>query len=135
MNADDRKSLADLALLTANDKSRTMDVVRALLNAAEEQCRSFRSCHSTFEGDPEIAKLAKDIMELQMKIPRYEPNVMEVVAGIKGGDYDYYNGNDIFRLRRKDLEARGTKFKNEDEWELDVPWEDPLDVYKRLREG
>jgi len=135
MNADDRRSLADLALLTANDRSRTMDVVRALLKAAEDQCHSLRSCHSTFEGDPAVKKLEEQIRNLMFTVPNYEPNAMEVAAGLKGEDYEYYNGNDIWRLRRKDLEARGTKFANEDDWEMDVPWEDPLDVYKRLREG
>jgi hypothetical protein len=135
MNADDKRSLADLALLTANDKSRTLDVIRALLNAAEEQCRSFQSCHSTFEGDPEIKKLAERMMELRHTIVYYEPNVMEVAAGLKGEDYEYYDGNDIWRLRAEDLRARGVKIDEDDDWEMDVEWEDPLDVYKRLREG
>ncbi len=133
MTPEDKKTLARLALLTANDKSRTMDVVRALLQAAEEQCRGYQKCHSTFEGDPEVEKIRVKIFELGCLVPRYSPNLMEMALGLDAEDYEYVNGNDIWRLRAQDLGI--DPYADNDDWEMDIKWEDPLDVYKRLTAG
>jgi hypothetical protein len=127
----EKGELAQLALLTANDKARTLDVVRALLRAAEEQCRTFQACHSTWSNDPAVNELKEKVMKLSWEVPGYNPTPLALTAGITEEQYEYYNGNDIWRLRGKDLGSRGIAF-DEDSCIDDIPWEDPLDTYKRL---
>jgi hypothetical protein len=123
--------LAELALLSANDKSHVLCMIGGFLRAAETKCDDLMSLHSTFANDPAIEGLRDSIRELHSKVPSYYPPVLEVATGINSEQYDYTNGNEVWRLREKDFADRGITFEEDGDPD-DVPWEDPLDVYKRL---
>ena len=127
-----KEELVQLALLTAEDKANTMRIVRSLLYAAEKQCRSFESCHSTWSNDPEVEKIREQIAKLACKVPSYHPTPLAIASGITEEQYEYYNGNTIWDLRQQDLATQGITFDEDEDDIDDIPWEDPLDTYKRL---
>ena len=97
----------------------------------EKQCENLQRCHSTYANDPSIKTLVEEIRKLHAKIPGYCPTVLEVATGINNEEYEYTNGNEVWRLREKDFADRGITFDEDADLD-DVPWEDPLDTYKRL---
>lgn len=127
----EKKMLAELALLSAVDKEHVLNTIGGFLRAAEAKCDNLMSLHSTFANDPTVEELRDGIRELHSKIPQYYPPVMEVVSGIDSMNYEYTNGNEVWRLREEDFKERGIPVEEDCDID-DVPWEDPLDVYKRL---
>jgi hypothetical protein len=123
--------LAELALLSANDKSHVLSMIGAFISAAESKCDDLMRLHSTFANDPAIESLRDSLREVRSKVPSYYPPVLEVATGIISDDYEYTNGNEVWRLREKDFAERGIPVEEDCDID-DVEWEDPLDVYKRL---
>jgi hypothetical protein len=126
------EELAQLALLTAEHKAGVFRTIRSFLYAAERECRSFQECHNTWSNDPEVEKLRENISKLSRKVPSYHPTPLNTAAGITEEQYEYYNGNTIWDLRQADLATQGITFDEDQDDIDDIPWEDPLDTYKRL---
>lgn len=135
MTPEEKKELRHVALLIAFDKMRALSNIKAHLRAAARECRSWQERHNTFADDPEIEKLRKIIEELSWNIGDYGGKVVFATTGVESDAYEYTDGNDVYALRRKEAEARGVKFDPDDEdWEANLPTDDPFDLYLRLKE-
>jgi hypothetical protein len=132
MTPEEKLDLEQLSLLIAVQKAHTLRTIRALLYSAVNQVRSYGKCQNTFEVDPDLERVKKLVEEVIDQVPYYDDLVLAATAGFSEEKYEYYTGNEILRLRDKEAKARGVFDANIDP--ADRPFEDPLAVFKRLRE-
>lgn len=131
MTPEEKQDLEQLALLVAVEKANALRTIRQLLYSAINQVRSYEKCQNTWEVDPDLTKVRKDIQALLETVPCYDDLILASTAGFSAEKYEYFTGNDILRLRDKDRIARGTFVEDRDPGEY--PFEDPLEVFRRMR--
>lgn len=131
LNDKEKKQLADLSLMETLSKVELMAHVRSTLWDLDSRIRRYQN-YGNSSRDPELTSLREKLTELSTSIPNSGEDLLKVL-GTDPENYAYTcPGEDIDLL----LEEAGLADMEELEetgscWEDELPYEDPLEVYKR----
>lgn len=131
LNDDEKKQLTDYSLMDALSKVELMAHVRSTLYDLESRVRRYQE-YGNSRRDPEIAILRVKISNLATSVPNSGEHFLRAL-GTDVEDYMYDRPGEDIDLLLKEA-GLGSMDEVEDDgsfWEESLPFEDPLEVYKR----
>ena len=134
LTPEENKDLADWALAMALTKARTLSTVETMLSGAIARIDGYMRAWNAFAKDPQLLQVRVDINELLNKLPdgaHYQDLITEALGYSVPEQFDYASpGEDRMALMRD----RGADPNDDQVWEdYDLPFEDPLEVFKRKK--
>lgn len=128
----ENEEMRDFALSMAISKLRLLGTVAGMFRAAEQQIDSYMRCMNTYVQDPELDALREKIRKLSWSVPdhAYVEKISQAIGSIEPGRWDYGEPNDEYRARLRDM---GKDPHGEDDYDGDIPFVDPIEMYKKKK--